>query len=121
MASMGGLTVVSAAHSPSFYFHLAYLFVVIVTGFAFLMRVDHLYRKQTAAIVFAGLFPLTGAIFFTFVVPRYVLTVTPVFFAGGGVLVGFALFQYDFLDVAPLAAEVVLDEMDDPVIVADDR
>ncbi|WP_458207132.1 histidine kinase N-terminal 7TM domain-containing protein [Haladaptatus sp. NG-SE-30] len=125
VSSIGGLTVVSVSHTPSFYFHLVYLFVVVLTGFAFLlvflMQVDRLYRKQTTAILFAGLLPLVGTVSFSFAFPDFVLGVTPVFFAGGGVLVGLALFRYDFLDVIPLAAEVVLDEMDDPVIVVDNQ
>lgn len=53
-----GLTTVSVVHTPTFFFHLVYLFVVLVTGFGFLtvflVQADRLYRKQTVVIILAG-------------------------------------------------------------------
>ncbi|WP_266075230.1 histidine kinase N-terminal 7TM domain-containing protein [Haladaptatus caseinilyticus] len=124
LVSIGGLTTLSVSHGPTFYFHLAYLFVVIVSGFTFLIvflaQADRLYRRQTVVVVLAGLFPLVGTGASMFVASNAVLDLTPIFFAGGGMFIALALFRYDFLDVTPLASEVVLSEMEDPVIVVSD-
>ncbi|GKZ14101.1 histidine kinase N-terminal 7TM domain-containing protein [Haladaptatus sp. T7] len=126
LVTSDGLTALSVVHTPSFYFHLVYLFVVLVTGFgfftAFLVQADRLYRKQTVAIILAGLLPLVGTAVFSFVDLNIAFGLAPVFFAASAILDCLALFRYDFLNVAPLASEVVLSEMDDPVIVvADER
>ncbi|WP_231184675.1 histidine kinase N-terminal 7TM domain-containing protein [Haladaptatus sp. DYF46] len=120
------LTTLSVNYTPSFYFHLVYLFVVLLSGFvfltAFLIQADRLYRKQTVAIILAGFVPFLGISLFAFVDLGVAFGLTPVFFAASGILDALALFRYDFLNVAPLASEVVLAEMDDPVIVvADER
>jgi len=120
------LTTLSVNYTPSFYFHLVYLFVVLLSGFvfftAFLIQADRLYRKQTVAIILAGFVPFLGISLFAFVDLGVAFGLTPVFFAASGILDALALFRYDFLNVAPLASEVVLSEMDDPVIVvADER
>ena len=120
------LTTLSVSYTPSFYFHLVYLFVVLLTGFgfltAFLIQADRLYWKQTVAIILAGFVPFLGISLFAFIDLGVAFGLTPVFFAASGILDSLALFRYDFLNVAPLASEVVLSEMDDPVIVvADER
>ncbi len=124
LTTSDGLTTLSVTHTALFYFHLVYLFVVLVTGFAFLtaffVQADRLYRKQTVAIILAGLLPFFGISVFAFVDLSVAFGLTPVFFAASGILDGLALFRYDFLNVAPLASEVVLSEMDDPVIVVSD-
>ncbi|WP_076427384.1 histidine kinase N-terminal 7TM domain-containing protein [Haladaptatus litoreus] len=121
---MGGLTTLSVSHTQTFYFHVIYLLVVVLTGFvfltAFLVQADRLYRKQTVAVVIAGLFPLLGTSASALLIPNATLNLTQVFFSVGGVFIALALFRYDFLDVAPLATEVVLSEMEDPVIVVTD-
>ncbi len=124
LTTSDGLTALSVVHTGSFYFHLVYLFVVLVTGFGFLtsfvVQADRLYRKQTVAIILAGLVPFFGISVFSFVDLNVAFGLTPVFFAASGILDSLALFRYNFLDVAPLASEVVLSEMDDPVIVVTD-
>lgn len=124
LTTSDGLTALSVVHTGSFYFHLVYLFVVLVTGFGFLtsfvVQADRLYRKQTVAIILAGLVPFFSISVFSVVDLNVAFGLTPVFFAASGILDSLALFRYNFLDVAPLASEVVLSEMDDPVIVVTD-
>ena len=124
LMTSNSLTTLSVVHTTSFYFHLVYLFAVLVTGFgfltAFLVQADRLYRKQAVAITLAGLLPFFGISVLSFVDLSVAFGLTPVFFAASGVLDSLALFRYDFLNVAPLASEVVLSEMDDPVIVVTD-
>ncbi|WP_327053167.1 sensor histidine kinase [Halomicrococcus gelatinilyticus] len=124
-ATVDGLTLLSVTHAAPFYFHLAYGFVVVAIGFGFLtsfaLRADRLYRRQAFAVVVAGLLPVAGSVLFlTGATFPPVFDLTPVSFVAGGVVVALSLFRYDFLDVAPLAADLVLAEMDDPVLVLRD-
>nr|WP_246403866.1 histidine kinase N-terminal 7TM domain-containing protein [Halobellus ruber] len=45
---------------------------------------------------------------------------SPIFFTVTVVVVGSALFAYDFLDYEPLVTDLLLEEMNDPIIVRDD-
>jgi len=86
----------------------------------FLLRSRNLYRKQTFIILTAGL--LTAGVHGLFVLgvtPHPGLDITPLTFALNGVLVGVALFRYDFVSVAPLAGDLLVDELPDPVFVLD--
>jgi signal transduction histidine kinase len=44
---------------------------------------------------------------------------SPLFFSTTVVLIAVALFYYDFLDVTPLAMDLLLEEMQDPIVVVD--
>jgi len=46
---------------------------------------------------------------------------TPLFFSVTVVGIAFALFYYDFLRVTPLAMDLLLEEMDDPIVVVDEN
>ena len=86
----------------------------------FLLRTRNLYRKQ-AAIIFTSTFLILVATGFYVtglsLHPR--LDLTPIFFTVQAVGIGVALYRYNFLDVEPMAAHTLLEEMDDPVFVVD--
>jgi signal transduction histidine kinase len=84
----------------------------------FLLRSRNLYRKQTFIILTAGL--LTAGVhglFILGVAPHPGVDVTPLTFALNGALVGVALFRYDFVSVTPLAGDLLVDELPDPILV----
>jgi len=87
----------------------------------FLLRSRNLYRKQTFVILTAGLLT-AGAqgLFVLGATPHPGLDVTPLTFAANGAIIGFALFRYDFVSVAPLAGDLLVDELPDPIFVLDD-
>ena len=87
----------------------------------FLISSRNIYRGQTAVILVAVLFTTVGSIAFeSGFSPHPGLILTSVFFAVEVSLISLALFRYDFLSVEPLAPDIVLDEMDDPVMVLDE-
>jgi len=87
----------------------------------FLISPGNIYRGQTAVILLAVLFTIVGNVAFEAgISPHPGLNLTSVFFTVEVILIALALFGYDFLSVEPLAPDIVLEEMDDPVIVLDE-
>lgn len=87
----------------------------------FLLSERNVYRKQTAAILGTVLFTALGSVVSrSGLTPHAGLDLTPIFYAFEAVVIASVLFYYDFLDVEPLAPEIVLNEMQDPVFVLDD-
>jgi signal transduction histidine kinase/PAS domain-containing protein len=99
--------------------------LLVAAGYAlfgeFLLRSRNLYRKQTFVILTAGL--LTAGAHGLFVLgatPHPGIDPTPLTFALNGLLIGVALFRYDFVSVTPLAGDLLVDELPDPVLVLDE-
>jgi len=111
--SIVGLTTLFFAYPP--------VVVSLALLVRFLISSQNIYRGQTAVILGAVLFPVVGNVAFEAgLSPHPGLNLTSVFFAGEVILIALALFRFEFLSVEPLAPDIVLDEMDDPVIVLDE-
>ncbi|MEA5386041.1 histidine kinase N-terminal 7TM domain-containing protein [Haloarculaceae archaeon H-GB11] len=77
-------------------------------------------RRQTTLIIMGSLFPfLSNAFYVAGVRVHPGIDLTPIAFSLNGILIAWALFKYDFLNVAPLASDVLIDELPDPVLVLD--
>ena len=87
----------------------------------FLIAPANIYRRQTAIVLGAVCITVVGNVVFEAgFSPHPGLNLTAVFFSAEAVLIALALFRYDFLSVEPLAPDIVLEEMDDPVVVLDE-
>ncbi len=81
-----------------------------------------LYRRQTFLIILGSIIPLVVNIF-------YVIEVTPVSHINyssatlsiTGLLFGYALFRYGYLDIYPLARDIIFENMHDAVIVLNNQ
>jgi signal transduction histidine kinase len=120
----GGLTEFVGATGPVYATQTALSVGFVAAGYAlfgeFLLRSRNLYRKQTFVILTAGL--LTAGVHGLFVLgatPHPGVDVTPLTFALNGALVGVALLRYDFVSVTPLAGDLLVDELPDPVLALD--
>ena len=86
----------------------------------FFLQTRNLYRKQAGVIfVVTFLIVCANAVFITRLSPVPNLDLTPAFFALQAAGVGVSLYRYDFLNVVPLAADTVLEELTDPVLIVD--
>lgn len=107
---------------PGLLVNTTFTYLVLLTTFVllgrFLLRSRNLYRKQ-AAIIFGTtlVVTLSTVLYLTGFSPDPQLVLTPVFFIVQAVGIGAALYRYDFLDVAPMAANTLLEEISDPVFV----
>ncbi|MBX0323844.1 histidine kinase [Halomicroarcula sp. F13] len=98
------------------------LLIVVAYGLLgeFLLRSRNLHRKQTFVVLVAGVITACAHFLFVFgVTPHPGINVAPLTLALNGLLVGLALFRYDFLSVTPLAGDLLVDELPDPVLVLD--
>ncbi|MEF8825798.1 MAG: histidine kinase N-terminal 7TM domain-containing protein [Halapricum sp.] len=104
-------------------FGLAYPAVGLGIGLlgSFLVSSSNMYRKQTAVILLAVMVTVAGSVFFEVgVSPHPGLNLTPLLFTGEAIIIVLALFKYEFLNVEPMAPDIVLEEISDPVIVLDE-
>lgn len=107
---------------------LSMLYVLGLTLFSYgllghlFLRTRNVHRKQTGAILLGSLIPMVAyGIFLGGLGPHPALDLTPVAFALEAIVVGWALFRYDFLAVSPIATELYLQRMADPLLVLDER
>jgi hypothetical protein len=120
-----GLSYVSIEGTALLYGQILIIYLILSIGFAllgaFILRSRNLYRKQTTTIFLGALvFGIGNLVWVATVGEGYGLDLTHLFFIGNGVVIGWALFRHEFLDGAPLASDVLIEEMDDPVVVVDD-
>lgn|GEM_PF-501746 len=102
---------------------LVFLLDIVAFGLLgqFMYRSRAPYSRQVGAIIGARLFGLgTGIAFYAGLLPYSDLSLVPAAYAGQSLVVAWALFRFDFLDVVPLTADTIVDQMADAVVVLDD-
>lgn len=119
-------SMVSFGHGPVFWLFVAYSYVMLLAGSVVLIRqaikAQPEFKGQTILLVFGVLVNWAGNIIYVSGAnPIPDLDWTPLGLIFSGVIYSFALFQFRFLDLVPIAGETVLESMDDVVIVLDDR
>ncbi|WP_158854596.1 histidine kinase N-terminal 7TM domain-containing protein [Halorhabdus sp. CUG00001] len=122
--TVNGIVAPVRPRGAPFWLFTTVAYLLLVFGYyrlvEFSVRSRRVYRRQTATIVGASLFPLiaNGVDVLGFS-PHPGVDMTPLAFALAGAFVGWALFEYDFLTVAPLASDALVEELPDPVLVLD--
>lgn len=102
---------------PFTYILIAYaLFILARSG----LRAHRVYRKQFLLIITGTLIPAVVNILYVFdITPVRNVNFSTVTFSLTGILVGWALFRYRFLDLNPVARDLVFETMADAVVVLD--
>jgi PAS domain S-box-containing protein len=113
-------------YGPAFWVQGTYLYVLMFLGLILLVytfqQSARIYRLQIALLAVAALVPLLGNIFYiSRLSPWPNLDLTPFAFLISGALAVWSLFRYRFLDILPVARDVLIEGMDDAVIVLDDQ
>jgi signal transduction histidine kinase len=124
-ASVGGLTFVTGTVTPLAAVQTLLIYVILLACLAmlagFVLRSRNLYQKQTALMLGAGLIANVGSLLGIGILGVTLGLITiPLFISARGGIIGLALFRYDFMNVAPLASDTLVEEMADPVLVLDD-
>jgi PAS domain S-box-containing protein len=117
----GELFIFNAPPGVWFWVHAAYSYIMILAGDYFLFRQfassPRVYRQQLTALLVGVLVPLiANAITIFSTIP---LDLTPFGFVVTGVAIMWGLLRYQFLDLSPIARNVVIDSMTDGMIVLD--
>jgi PAS domain S-box-containing protein/putative nucleotidyltransferase with HDIG domain len=87
-----------------------------------LIRPGRLYRPQVAVIILGAVIPLVG-IFLTTAGVRlsFQRDTTPITFAIGNIAIAWGLLRYRLFELAPIARDVIFENMTDPVVVLDNQ
>jgi len=98
--------------------------IVVLSAFALLLRfirqAKNLYRFPALIILIAIAVNTGGTMLFTFGIQLHPqLDIAPVLTTGQGIAVWVALYRYDFLRTAPVAADRFFREMTDPALIVD--
>lgn len=120
-ATVSGMIVLEQVAGPWYWLNLGYSYLLVVAGLALLLKIyfqsNSLYRRQSAVLVAAAAVPLGANVAFNFGFTDFPVDLTAFTFAVSGTLVAFALFYFDLLDLEPVARDVLVEEMGNPVVV----
>jgi len=111
---------------PSFWVHTAYSYLLLVLGTVILgigfFRSSRIYRRQMGIVFVGALMPWVANIFFVFIVDAGpTLDPTPFAFLGTGIMMSWAIFGYSFINIAPIARNNVVENLNDAMFVLDNK
>jgi diguanylate cyclase (GGDEF)-like protein len=108
---------------PWFWVNTGYLYLLMLYGtvtiIARLSRASGKFRGQIVTIATAVILPWIGHLLLILDLEPNGLDLTPFLTTVSGVLLAYSIIRFSFLDLAPIAREVVLDAIRDGVIVLD--
>jgi diguanylate cyclase (GGDEF)-like protein len=113
-------------HGTWFWFHTAFSYCLIIAGVMLYLftyfQAQHFFRRQMNLIVIGSTVPLIVNAFTLFTpIPLHGFDLTPFAFAFSSVLSSIGFFRFNLLDLTPIAASLVMENLRDAVIVIDDR
>ena len=121
LATEGGFLVLNATNGPWYWVHAAYTYTLILIGLILIIRAllhwPAQYRGQMVWILFATLTPLIANIITVFQIIPIIIDLTPFAFTVTGIGMAYALFRHRFLDIAPIARDLIIEGMKDGMIV----
>ncbi len=122
----GSFSALHLSYGPWFWVHWVYSYVLLMSGTVIVLRLvwsrQGLYRRQAVALLVAVLAPWVGNFLYTFKLsPVPSLDLTPFGFTLSVAALAWALFGYQLIRIAPIARDMVVEEMVDGMIVIDDQ
>lgn len=109
---------------PWFWVFVVYSYLLMVGGAVLMIynsvQAQRIYRLQRTVVVLAALLPLTGNFLYIFDLVE-TFDPTPLAFSITGLLVAGGFLRLRFMDLVPVAREVVLESLEDGVIVLDEQ
>jgi len=122
LETVDGTVRIAREFGAMFWVGAAYTWAVVFVGTVLLLehalRVEHRYRRQTAAVLVGTTVPWLGQVAYfsgaSTVEPEAVFGVTALAF-------GYAIVEQDFLDLVPVARNRIFEELHDGVVVLDGR
>jgi len=122
ITSLGRASILVESVAPWYWVNLVYLYIVSAAGLAVLgaqiVWSSRIYRKQATVMFLGGAVPLaTNVGINVWAAGGPTVDLTTAAIAVSGVLFGLALYQFDLLEVRPVARDHLVDELDDGVVV----
>ncbi|MCX7853697.1 MAG: diguanylate cyclase [Caldilineales bacterium] len=111
-------------YGPAFWFHAVVAYTFVLTGAALhlasFIRASRPHRRQGVTMLLGAVTPLVGnAVYLAGFSPLPWLDLTPFFFALSGSLLALGFFRFGLLELFPVAANIVLEHLQDAVVVVD--
>ncbi len=122
--SSSGDTILIYGHGQWFYVTAIYSYALAFFGMLimvrFVIRSPGVYRLQTGAMLIGALGPLmSGAMYLLGIGPLRGLNTSPLAFGLTGIVIAWAVYRYQFLDLAPIARDMLVEQLADGVVVTD--
>jgi PAS domain S-box-containing protein len=122
----GAAVMLAPVYGAVFWVNAIYSYVLLAVGTLLLVqaffRAPRLYRAQTGAILVGAVLPWIGNALHIFnLSPIPNLDWTPFSFTLTGITIAWGLFRFGLLDVGPVARSAVFEDMQDGVLVVDER
>ena len=122
LVANGPFPAINKAYGSWFWVHSIYSYILLLIGTILLIRLfirsPHLYRQQAGLLLLGALIPWVGnGLSIAGLKPIPNLDLTPFAFTLSGVVMGWALFRYQLLDIMPVARRAVVDGLSDGIIV----
>ena len=119
-----GSLVQEYTHGLTFWILAAYGYVLLLTGSILLIwffaRSPRLYRRQIVAVLLGTLIPWLGNfLYLTRLNPFLPVDLTPFTFIASAIIFSVGLFQFQLLDVVPVARDALVEHMRDGLVVLD--
>ena len=113
-------------HGPAVYALMAYSYILLLIGTVTVittaLRSHGIYRRQTALLIAAAVLPwASNAIYLEGRFPLPGVDPTPFAFAITGLLMLWSFYRHQWLELTPLAHELIMAGMQDGLLVADER
>lgn len=109
---------------PYYYLHFIYTILVYMIGLIYLLKYSiknsGFFSKQAILFTIATLIPLVSNILGSFGIISMSVYITPILFTASVLLCALAIFKFDFLKVAPIAMQRIVDRMSDSFLVVNE-
>ncbi|MBK8988011.1 MAG: PAS domain S-box protein [Chloroflexi bacterium] len=120
----GALPKAQMIYGPAFWVHTAYSYLLFVMSNALLViafaRAPRLYRRQSGIILVGAFVPWLANLFYVFPLGAMAyFDPTAVAFCISGLLFGWAIFGYRFIDAMPFARDTLIENLTDGLVVLD--
>jgi signal transduction histidine kinase len=124
LGQSGPFLVVFKTYGTWFWVFMAYAYGLLLGGALLLLRRvfqrPHLYRNQSIAIVTACLLPIVWNVLYVFrLLPLPQSDLTPSAFTLSALAIAIGVLRYKFLDLVPVARDIVVEQMSDGMLVVD--
>jgi len=120
----GNFSALDVSYGPWFWVHSAYSYILLLAGAVIILRLigskQRLYRDQAVGLLVAMIAPWFGNILYlSGFSPIPYLDLTPFAFTLTVVALTWSIYGFQLIDIAPVARDNVVEEMNDGMIVLD--
>ena len=126
VVTVGSISVLNISHGIAFWLHVIYSYIIILLTVFILVHalfyLSPLYRKQCLILLIGVLVPWIGNAMYAFGLnPIAPLDITPLALLFSVFAASLAVFRFRFLEIVPIAREMLIEGIRDAIIVLDEH